>query len=653
MNRSFQFALSTFTLAMFLEACSIKKAEVRSDSQGSDSPVVNSMDEEIDKLEKLDAEKPKENLQLALGQDKKRVGHLLRDRLYPQAPPRSTEDANSSPMVQSAPAPKGSAQNSPSSAAILSNLAYTGQTRLAGRRGNEFRSERKSESAGRADRECFPDNSYAEPAHQNSEEYATIYENSFMDSRTSPLSTFSIDVDGASYSNTRRFLQEGQLPPVDAVRIEEFINYFTYDYPQPTGSDPFSITTEVATTPWNPETKLVHIGLQGRRTNEEKLPPSNLVFLIDVSGSMSSEDKLPLLKNGFDMLIDQMRPQDRISIVVYAGAAGMVLPPTSGNDKEAIREALSRLSAGGSTAGGAGLMLAYQAAKQSFIQGGSNRVILATDGDFNVGLSSDEELVRLIEEKRKSGVFLSVLGFGTGNIKDSKMEQLADKGNGNYFYIDNINESRKVLVEKMAGTLYAIAKDVKLQIEFNPAMVKSYRLVGYENRVLAAEDFNNDKKDAGELGSGTNVTALYEIVPVYPARPAVDPLKYQNGGSNRRWNWGFGGGEDKGELLTVKFRYKQPNGTTSKLLSRTLANKDVAWQDASQNFRFSAAVAGFGLVLRGSQYRGNLDLDKVASMGRGAKGRDLEGHRAEFLTLVETAKALRGYSRVNPEAEVE
>jgi Ca-activated chloride channel family protein len=347
------------------------------------------------------------------------------------------------------------------------------------------------------------------------------------------------------------------------------------------------------------------------------------------------------------MLVDQLRPQDRISIVVYAGATGMVLPPTSGSDKEAIRESLDRLQAGGSTAGGAGLMLAYQAAKESFIPGGSNRVILATDGDFNVGVSSDAELVRLIEEKRKSGVFLSVLGFGTGNLKDAKMEQLADKGNGNYFYIDNINEARKVLVEKMTGTLYAIAKDVKLQIEFNPAAVKSYRLIGYENRTLAAEDFNDDRKDAGELGAGSNVTALYEIVPASPARPKVDPLKYQNDGSRRFWNWGSNGAKSAdAELLTVKFRYKQPNGSASKLLSRVLRSNDAAWQDASENFRFSAAAAGFGLVLRGSQYRGNLDLDKVASIARGARGRDLQGHRAEFIGLVESAETLMGGNQV-------
>jgi len=667
MNSLLKYTLSASSLALCFAACTMKKAEV--DPAAKDDLAL---------VEKSDEAAP------ALEPEKKSP----MDRLYPaspatQAKPIRSKDEKGNSATDNARA-NGQSLNAPQAAAYLqdNNLQRNVATgRLAGSGAppaprqtpvhrlyaapktlvkraapRESRAEYATyqENDGTPEatpdpRRCAPYRPYAKSQPQprpNTEEYASIYENSFQDARTSPLSTFSIDVDGASYSNTRRFLQEGQLPPADAVRLEEFINYFDYDYPQPTGSDPFSITTEVAATPWNPETKLVHIGLQGRRTDAENLPPSNLVFLIDVSGSMDTPERLPLLKQAFDMLIDQLRPQDRISMVVYAGAAGMVLPPTSGADKETIREALTRLEAGGSTAGGAGLLLAYQAAKQSFIPGGSNRVILATDGDFNVGTSSDEALVRLIEEKRRSGVFLSVLGFGEGNYKDAKMEQLADKGNGNYFYIDNINEARKVLVEKMAGTLFTIAKDVKLQIEFNPATVKSYRLVGYENRVLAAEDFNDDKKDAGELGSGANVTALYEVVPVHPPRPAVDPLKYQNDGSRHGWNWGFGGHDAGGELLTVKFRYKQPNGSTSKLLTRTLKNRDAAWQDASQNFRFSAAAAGFGMVLRNSQYRGNLDFDKVAVLGRGARGRDLDGHRAEFLTLVETAKSLSGYNRV-------
>ncbi len=641
MRQPFKYTLSALTLSLICAACSIKKSEVGSQAQAQEESTL-AKEAEANDVERFNMtldDKSNRGITTISGQVNAPIRSKLTDRLYPQTLASVSPEKKAEAQANVYKYKEGSAAGAIPTAKVSALCAAP--------------SPESNRSYRALSRENHSMDKMYRAEYDGAEEYASLYENSFMDARTSPLSTFSIDVDGASYSNTRRFLQEGQLPPTEAVRIEEFINYFSYDYPQPTGSDPFSIITEVATTPWNPETKLVHIGLQGRRTDSEKLPPSNLVFLIDVSGSMSSEDKLPLLKNGFDMLIDQMRPQDKVSIVVYAGAAGMVLPPTSGNDKETIREALSRLSAGGSTAGGAGLMLAYQAAQQSFIRGGSNRVILATDGDFNVGVSSDQELIRLIEEKRKSGVFLSVLGFGTGNIKDAKMEQLADKGNGNYFYIDNINEARKVLVEKMAGTLFTIAKDVKLQIEFNPAQVKSYRLIGYENRVLAAEDFNNDKKDAGELGSGSNVTALYEIVTVHPSRPSVDPLKYQKDGSHHGWNWGFGGTDESGELLTVKFRYKQPTGSTSKLLTRTLCDKSVAWQDASQNFRFSAAAAGFGLVLRGSQYRGNLDLDKVASMARGARGRDIDGHRAEFLNLVETAKSLGGYSRMDSRQDQE
>ncbi|MDQ3001612.1 MAG: VWA domain-containing protein [Fibrobacterota bacterium] len=621
--------------ATVLFACTIKKAEVVPDAERDTTAI--STHEPASKDEK----KAK-----AAGQDLKEqevVGWLDNPSAV-YILDNASEGVTSLPEIA-----RGASGNLPlpmaKQAAPAAPPIRSSQPSARSYRAPEDKSIQENESY-RHDQDCY--RCPPPPTHRpNSEEYAPSYENSFLTSKENPLSTFSIDVDGAAYSNTRRFIQEGQLPPADAVRIEEFINYFDYNYPQPSGSDPFSITTEIATTPWNPETKLVHIGLQGRRMENEKLPPNNLVFLIDVSGSMATPDKLPLLKNAFNMLIDQLRPQDRISMVVYAGAAGMVLPPTSGSDKETIREALGRLDAGGSTAGGAGLMLAYHAAKQSFIKDGSNRVILATDGDFNVGVSSNDELIRLIEEKRKTGVFLSVLGFGTGNLKDSKMEQIADKGNGNYFYIDNINEGRKVLVEKMTGTLYAIAKDVKLQIEFNPALVKSYRLVGYENRMLAARDFNDDRKDAGELGAGTNVTALYEIVPAVALnRPDIDPLKYQDKGSPRRgWNWGSRN-EANGELLTVKFRYKQPSGTTSKLLSRTLRNRDVAWQVASENFRFSAAAAGFGLLLRGSQYSGNLDLDKVADLARGARGRDIAGHRAEFITLVESAKSLSGSGQV-------
>ncbi len=347
----------------------------------------------------------------------------------------------------------------------------------------------------------------------NTEQYDHIQENGYLEAMSNPLSTFSIDVDTASYSNVRRFINGSQLPPTDAVRIEEFINYFNYDYPQPDGEHPFSITTEVSTAPWNPAHKLVHIGLQGQQVDKTELPDSNLVFLFDISGSMNDANKLPLLKQGFRLLVEQLTERDRVAIVVYAGAAGLVLPSTSGAEKATILEAIDRLEAGGSTAGGAGIQLAYGQAKENFIPNGNNRIILATDGDFNVGASSDGELVRMIEEKRDDGIFLSILGFGTGNYKDSKMEKLADKGNGNYAYIDTIREAKKVLVSEMAGTLLTIAKDVKIQIEFNPTKVQAYRLIGYENRLLAKEDFTDDSKDAGELGAGHTVTALYEIIP--------------------------------------------------------------------------------------------------------------------------------------------
>ena len=480
----------------------------------------------------------------------------------------------------------------------------------------------------------------------HTEEYDRIYENPFLDVRNNPLSTFSIDVDAASYANVRRFLQNHQLPPADAVRIEELINYFDYDYPQPDGEAPFSITAEVASTPWNAKTRLVHVGLQGVAIDNDRLPPGNLVFLIDVSGSMEDEAKLPLLRRAFRLLVEQLRPQDKVSMVVYAGAAGVVLPPTPGSDKAAILEALERLSAGGSTAGGEGIRLAYEVAARNFVEGGNNRILLATDGDFNVGVSSDAELVRLVEEKRKGGVFLSVLGFGMGNYKDSKMEQIADKGNGNYAYIDNIREARKVLVEEMGGTLVTIAKDVKLQMEFNPAKVEAYRLIGYENRMLRAEDFNDDTKDAGELGAGHSVTALYEVVPAGTGMPlpGVDPLKYQRPAAvpGRQ----DAPGRESAELLTVKFRYKDPNGSRSKLLSRALVDGGAAWERASGDFRFSAAAAGFGMLLRGSRHKGTLDYAQVLAMAKEAAGRDARGHRAEFIRLVESARLLASAQRM-------
>jgi Ca-activated chloride channel family protein len=473
------------------------------------------------------------------------------------------------------------------------------------------------------------------PADFNTEEYSKITENSFKDVLKDPLSTFSIDVDPASYANMRRFLNSGSLPYKDAVRIEELINYFTYDYPQPDDGRPFAINTETATCPWNEGHRLVRIGLKGKEVPVDKLPPANLVFLIDVSGSMQSEDKLPLLKSAFKLLVNQLRPQDRVAIAVYASSEGLVLPSTKGSDKKVILGVLDRLESGGCTAGAAGIKLAYQTAQDNFIKGGNNRVILATDGDFNVGVSSTSELLSMIEEKREHGVFLSVLGFGTGNLKDSRMEQLADKGNGNYAYIDNLSEARKVLVSQMGGTLFTIAKDVKIQVEFNPARVKAYKLIGYENRLLNKEDFNDDKKDAGELGSGHTVTALYEIIPAgsHEELPGVDDLKYQATTVKP-------GAHNSPELMTVKLRYKDPDDSQSKLIARAVVDGDRSFAAASEDFRFAAAVAEFGLVIRNSELKGSATYDQAIELARAARGQDKEGYRAEFVRLAETAKSL-------------
>ncbi|MBU0552012.1 von Willebrand factor type A domain-containing protein [Myxococcota bacterium] len=468
----------------------------------------------------------------------------------------------------------------------------------------------------------------------NREGYDAIKENDFRATSKEPLSTFSIDVDTAAYANVRRFLNQSRLPPAGAVRIEELINYFNYEYPGPE-SEPFSINTEISTAPWDPRHRLVHIGLQGKKVNIQALPPSNMVFLIDVSGSMFSANKLPLLQAGFKLLVQNMRPVDRVAIVVYAGAAGMVLPSTPGKERQKIIDALDGLRAGGSTAGGAGIKLAYKVAQENFIKGGNNRIILATDGDFNVGQSSDDELIKLIEKKRKSGVFLTILGFGMGNYQDAKMQKLADKGNGNHAYIDSILEAKKVLVSEMGGTLFTIAKDVKIQVEFNPTKVKGYRLVGYENRVMANQDFNDDKKDAGELGAGHTVTALYEIIPAGSdeAVPGVDALKYQKtqlsdaAGSN--------------ELMTIKLRYKAPDGDTSKLITHPLLDSDVALAGTSDNYRFSAAVAMFGMILRDSKHKGQSTWEQVESLATGAKGKDSEGYRAEFIQLTKKAALLK------------
>jgi Ca-activated chloride channel family protein len=476
---------------------------------------------------------------------------------------------------------------------------------------------------------------YVAQPEYNTEEYDGINENIFHGALQNPLSTFSIDVDAASYSNIRRFIQLGQRPPKDAVRIEEMVNYFDYDYNQPTGEDPFSIYTEIAAAPWNKKHQLVHIGLQGKNIPKENLPPSNLVFLIDVSGSMSDENKLPLLKASFKLLVEQLREQDRVAIVVYAGAAGLVLPSTSGAEKKKIIESLENLQAGGSTAGGEGIKLAYKIAKENFRKDGNNRVILATDGDFNVGESSNAAMERLVEEKRNDGIFLTTLGFGMGNYKDSKMEILADKGNGNYMYIDSILEAQKALVNEFGGTLFTIAKDVKLQIEFNPAKVKAYRLIGYENRMLKNEDFNNDKKDAGELGSGHTVTALYEIIPVGVESEfyKIDELKYQTTKVNPA-------AQASNEIMTVKFRYKKPDGDVSKLIVHPLVDQQVKFEKTSDDFRWSAAVAAFGMILRESEFVKDFKVGDVEALAKSARGIDKDGYRAEFINLLKTSHAL-------------
>ncbi len=466
----------------------------------------------------------------------------------------------------------------------------------------------------------------------NREGYDKIEENPFLKATDNPLSTFSIDVDAASYSNVRRYLNDGELPPAGAVRIEEMINYFRYQYPQPTGDAPFSINTELAACPWNTKHKLMMIGLQGKIIPTESLPSSNLVFLIDVSGSMMDENKLPLVQSSLRLLVDQLRPQDKVSLVVYAGNAGLVLPPTSGDKKTTIKDAIGRLEAGGSTAGGEGIQLAYRVAKQNFVSGGNNRVILCTDGDFNVGISSDEELETMIARERESGVFLTVLGYGMGNYQDAKMQKLADKGNGNHAYIDGISEANKVLVQQFGGTLFTIAKDVKLQIEFNPTKVQGYRLIGYENRMLAKEDFNNDAKDAGELGSGHTVTALYEIIPAgvkWDELNSVDPLRYSSE-NDTKLSPDFGD-----ELVNIKLRYKQPDGKTSALLQQPV--KDGEAGAMSLNFKLAASVAEFGMLLRNSAYLGDASYVDAKRMASEAGADDKEGYRKELVQLMQKA----------------
>lgn len=494
------------------------------------------------------------------------------------------------------------------------------------------------------------------------DKYERIYENPFLQVTDHPLSTFSIDVDTASYANTRRFLlQDGVLPPADAVRIEELINYFSYDYQPPEGSAPFSAAVEVAGCPWQPKHRLVRIGLKGREIENRQRPPSNLVFLIDVSGSMSSPDKLPLLKRGLIKLVDHLNENDRVAIVVYAGSSGQVLPSTPGTEKATIRQALERLESGGSTAGAAGIRLAYQVALKHFIPGGTNRVLLCTDGDFNVGTTSPGELERLAEEKAKSGVFLSVLGFGRGNLNDAMMEKISNRGNGNYAYIDNAMEAYKVLVEQASGTLVTIAKDVKIQVEFNPAQVASYRLIGYENRLLADEDFNDDTKDAGEIGAGHTVTALYEIVPAgetnktdttqtsptdetqtgktaetqtaTPKTPPIDKLEYQKPRE-------LSEAAKSGTLLTLKLRYKEPEGDKSSLIKFPVKDDGQKFSQASKDFQFATSVAAFGMLLRNSKHKGNVTYDAVLEIAGSSLGADKHGYRRELVEMIHRAKKL-------------
>lgn len=462
----------------------------------------------------------------------------------------------------------------------------------------------------------------------NTESYDVINENIFKDVINNPLSTFSADVDRAAYSNVRRFLTQNQKPVKDAVRIEELINYFDYDYPQPKNGHPFSITIEADKCPWNTKHQLFLVGLKGENINENEIPANNLTFLIDVSGSMSSANKLPLLKQAFKYLVENLRPQDRVAIVVYAGAAGVVLESTPGNQKEKIIAALDMLQAGGSTAGGEGINLAYKIAKQNLIKNGNNRVILASDGDFNVGVSSDAEMVRLIEEKRNDGIFLSILGFGMGNYKDSKMEQISNAGNGNYAYIDNILEAKKVFGTELWGTLYTIAKDVKIQIEFNPTKVKAYRLIGYENRILNKEDFNNDKKDAGDIGCGHTVTALYEVIPANSDEDVsnVDPLEYQKQSTVNSKN-----------LMTVKVRYKKPNENTSNLIVEKV---EAGKTETSNNLMFASAVAEFGMLLRKSEFKGNATFVDVLKRAKTSAGLDEYGYKADFIKMVEMGEML-------------
>jgi Ca-activated chloride channel family protein len=474
----------------------------------------------------------------------------------------------------------------------------------------------------------------ATDAHGNTESYARVEENPFLSPKQEPLSTFSIDVDTASYSNVRRFLAERSAPPKDAVRIEELVNYFPYHYPAPTGSAPFAAHAEVASCPWDPSHRLVQIGLKGHEIAAAGRPPSNLVFLVDVSGSMFEPNKLPLLKRSMGLLVRELDERDHVSMVAYAGNTGLVLPSTSGDHKDNILAAIDHLEAGGSTNGGAGIQLAYKVATSGFIPGGSNRVILATDGDFNVGITNEGDLTRLLEDEARSKVYLTILGFGMGNMKDATMESLAKHGHGTHAYIDSLNEARKVLVEEMTGSLVTIARDVKIQVEINPARVAAYRLMGYEHRLVSAADFNNDQKDGGDIGAGLTVTALYEVVPVgVPVvLSSVDPLRYAAASTSAA------SGSD--ELLTLKIRYKQPEGDVSDKLEMAVRDSGASLDQASTDFKFAASVAGFGMLLRDSAYKGSSSYAQVEALGAQGRGADEGGYRSEFLRLVHQAARL-------------
>lgn len=462
------------------------------------------------------------------------------------------------------------------------------------------------------------------------ESYGTLVENPFRRAWRHPLSTFSIDVDTASYANVRRFLQHHTRPPKDSVRIEEMVNYFSYNYAPPKGNDPFSAHVEIAAAPWNPSSRLVRIGLKAKELQRKRRPATNLVFLLDVSCSMTPANKLPLLKRSFRLMLNQLTERDRVAIVVYAGASGLVLPSTSGEHRSTIVNALNRLQSGGSTNGGAGIQLAYQVAVQNYIRGGVNRVILATDGDFNVGVTNHNDLTKLIQRKAKSGVYFSALGFGTGNYNDKLMETLSNKGNGNYAYIDSFAEAKKVLGQQLFGTLVTVAKDVKIQVEFNPHKVESYRLVGYANRMLKAKDFDNDKKDAGDIGAGHTVTALYEVK-LATKKTSARRLRYQVKQANPAL---------AKELLNLKLRYKQPDGSTSKLLKFPIQDKGKPFSQSSKDFQFASAVAAFGMLLRNSPYRGKATFDSILEIAQSSKGGDEKGYRAEFVRLVKRAKSL-------------